>query len=275
MPPRVQPLLVALGSAQVVFAEPPRTQGGLSLTFPISRAAATGLGAQLLVPRISYIPPAVCTAAGSGSVSFGSHLGSPEFFSGITQQPFHSRKGELPSWQSFFLSPGSCILKIAGGLSRGAFSREELESEKRRHETWPASRGQGKTRPGFQALVKLLWGRSHGFFSGPQADAPGLGKRRWRKRASGDEEPKREAPSHCLSSSAPATFIGGSTSGADIYLVERWASSLLNQDAKNNRTQLFRAPAQPAPACLPWRPFSWVLEAKCFVSIWFLVARTS
>ena len=190
----MQPLPVALGSAQVVFAEPPLTQGGLSLTFPISRAAAMGLGAQLLVPRISYIPPAVCTAAGSGSVSLGSHSGSPEFFSGIIQQPFHSRKGELPSWQSFFLSTGSCTLKIAGGLSRGTFSREELESEKRWHGTWPASHGQGKTRPGFQALVKLLWGRSHGFFSGPQEDAPGLGKRRWRKRASGGRGAQERSP---------------------------------------------------------------------------------
>lgn len=43
-------------------------------------------------------------------------------------------------------------------------------------------------------------------------------------------------------------------------------SSLLNQDAKNNQAQLPRAPAQPAPACLSWRPFSWVLEANCFVS---------
>lgn len=91
----------------------------------------------------------------------------------------------------------------------------------------------------------------------------------------GGEELKGEAPSHCLSSLAPVTLIGGSASGADIYLVGRQASSLSNQDAKNNWVQLPRAPAQLSPACLPRRPFSWVLEANCFTRLQFLVLRTS
>lgn len=91
----------------------------------------------------------------------------------------------------------------------------------------------------------------------------------------GDEALKGEVPSHRLSSLAPVTLIGGSASGANIYLVGRQASSLLNQDAKNNQVQLPRAPAQLSPACLPRRPFSWVLEANCFTRVWFLMLRTS
>jgi len=85
----------------------------------------------------------------------------------------------------------------------------------------------------------------------------------------------RERPRVSLSSLVPVTLIGGSASGADIYLVGRQASSLSNQDAKNNRVQLPRAPAQLSPACLPRRPFSWVLEANCFARVQFLVLRTS
>lgn len=79
----------------------------------------------------------------------------------------------------------------------------------------------------------------------------------------------------CLFSLAPATLIGWVCQCTDIYLVGRRASFLLNQDAKNNRAQLSRAPAQPAPACPPWRPFSWVLRANCSVSMQLLVLGTS
>ena len=120
-----------------------------------------------------------------------------------------------------------------------------------------------------------FWDGARVFCSSLQQMGQGLGRGGGGGELLGDEELKGEVPSHHLSSLAPVTLIGGSTSGADIYLVGRQASSLLNQDAKNNQVQLPRAPAQLSPACLLRQPFFWVLEANCFTRVWFLVLRTS
>ena len=114
---------------------------------------------------------------------------------------------------------------------------------------------------------------------GQKADAPGPRERRWRRKGDplGAQGPRSQGQRRqsCLSSLAPATLTGWVCQCTDIYLVGRRASFLLDQDAKNNRAQLPRAPAQLAPACPPRRPFSWVLRANCFVSTQLLVPRTS
>lgn len=95
MPPWVQPLPIAKGSAQVVFT----THSILPLTLTISRAAPRGpwpIGTQDFTH-----PPSTLHSSCSSFISLGLVRGPTQealnSFPGIIQQPIHTRKGELAS----------------------------------------------------------------------------------------------------------------------------------------------------------------------------------